>query len=83
MIRAPAAQAKNTSVAAPHFEPASMPSSVGAYSEGAGLVKFDGDEVLVEWVIEWVTAGIYDANLTAPANCTPLPLFPDLDQLAA
>lgn len=52
-------------------------------SEGAGLVKFDDDEVFVEWVIEWVTAGVYDANLTAPANRTPLPLFPDLDQLAA
>lgn len=51
--------------------------------EGAGLVKFEGDIVTVEWAVEWVTAGLYDANLIPSVSHAPLPLFPDLDQLAA
>lgn len=51
--------------------------------EGAAVVQFDADRVIIEWTVEWVTAGLYDANLIVPVQSAPLPLFPDLDQLAA
>lgn len=51
--------------------------------DGAGIVRIESDRVNVEWAIEWVTAGLYDPMLLEPAARAPLPLFPDLDQLAA
>lgn len=51
--------------------------------EGAGLVRFDGDRVMLEWRAEWVTASVYDANVIEPQVPHVLPLFPDLDRRAA
>jgi uncharacterized protein YfaT (DUF1175 family) len=51
--------------------------------EGAGLVRFIGDGVVLEWNAEWVTASVYDANVMEPQMPQALPLFPDLDRRAA
>lgn len=51
--------------------------------EGAGIVRIESDRVNIEWAIEWVTAGLFDPALLETVICAPLPLFPDLDQLAA
>jgi hypothetical protein len=51
--------------------------------EGAGLVRFVGDSVVLEWLAEWVTASVYDANVLEPQVPQALPLFPDLDRRAA
>ena len=51
--------------------------------EGAGLVRFVGERVVLEWNAEWVTASVYDANVLGPQVPQALPLFPGLDQRAA
>lgn len=51
--------------------------------EGAGLVRFVGESVVLEWRAEWVTASVYDANVVEPQMLKALPLFPDLDRWAA
>jgi len=50
---------------------------------GAGIVRFDGEKVVLEWRAEWVTASVYDANVVVPRVPQALPLFPDLDRQAA
>jgi len=50
---------------------------------GAGIVRFIGDTVVLEWRAEWVTVAVYDANVVEPAVSQSLPLFPELDCWAA
>ena len=49
----------------------------------AGIVRFIGDKVVVDWRAEWVTVSIYDPNVVEPPVPDVLPLFPDLDRWAA
>ncbi|OBX18055.1 hypothetical protein A9995_13950 [Erythrobacter sp. QSSC1-22B] len=51
--------------------------------EGAGLVKFYGESVVLEGLVRWVSASVYDANVVEPQPPKALPLFPELDQQAA
>lgn len=51
--------------------------------EGAGIVRFDGNRVVIEWCTEWVMASVYDPNVIEPRVPHTLPLFPDLDRWAA
>lgn len=45
---------------------------------GAGLARFDGEEVVFEWRAEWVTASVYDPNAIEPRVPNVLPSFPNL-----
>jgi hypothetical protein len=51
--------------------------------EGAGLIRFEGETVVLEWRAEWVTASVFDPNVIEPRMPQALPLFPDLDRCAA
>lgn len=51
--------------------------------EGAGIVRFKGHAVRVEWRVEWLTIATFDANVVEPGLPPAAPLFPDLDRWAA
>lgn len=51
--------------------------------DGAGIVRFDGNAVRVEWRVEWLTIGTFDANVVEPGLPPAVPLFPELDCWAA
>lgn len=51
--------------------------------DGAGIVKFEGDAVRVEWRVEWLTVAAFDPHVVEPGLPPPLPLFPSLDRWAA
>ncbi|OAN55395.1 hypothetical protein [Sphingobium sp. TCM1] len=51
--------------------------------DGAGIVHFEGEAACVEWRVEWLTIGTFDARVIEPGNPPALPLFPDLDRWAA
>ncbi|NWK94885.1 hypothetical protein DM806_04220 [Sphingobium lactosutens] len=51
--------------------------------DGAGIVRFDGNAVRVEWRVEWLTIGTFDANVVEPGLPPAVPLFPELDRWAA
>ncbi|GFZ79625.1 hypothetical protein [Sphingobium fuliginis] len=51
--------------------------------DGAGIVRFEGDAVRVEWRVEWLTVAAFDPQVVELANPPALPLFPDLDRWAA
>jgi len=51
--------------------------------DGAGIVRFDGSAVRVEWRVEWLTIGTFDANVVEPGLPPAVPLFPELDRWAA
>ncbi|OBX19293.1 hypothetical protein A9995_09010 [Erythrobacter sp. QSSC1-22B] len=50
--------------------------------DGAGRVRVDGDRVVVDSPVEWVTASLFDANVAERPAPGALPLFPDLDRWA-
>ncbi len=60
-----------------------LPCSWEVAREKVGIVRFDGDSVVLEWPAEWVTASVCDANAVASPVPQALPLFPDLDRWAA
>lgn len=51
--------------------------------DGAGIVRFEGDAIRVEWRMEWVTVGTFDPHVVEPYDPPALPLFPDLDRWTA
>jgi hypothetical protein len=51
--------------------------------DGAGIVRFDGSAVRVEWRVEWLTIATFDANVVEPGLPPAVPLFPELDRWAA
>lgn len=51
--------------------------------QGAALVDITGAIVVLEGLIEWVTASAFDQNVVEPHIQETLPLFPELDRWAA
>lgn len=48
---------------------------------GAGFVRIEHGAAVVEWRgIEWAAVSTYDANVVAPPEPKPLPLFPDIEE---
>lgn len=38
--------------------------------DGAGNVRIEKDQAIVEWAIEWITAGLYDAAIVESLVCS-------------
>lgn len=49
--------------------------------DGAGIVRFEGEAAFVDWRVEWATISVYDANVVELSELTPMPLFPDLEDI--
>ena len=44
-------------------------------TEGAGIVRQDGGALSLDWRVEWVTIGTYNAGARTAAEPGPMPLF--------
>jgi len=49
--------------------------------DGAGIIQFDNGAAVINWKVEWATVSAYNATMVELPDPTPMPLFPDLENL--